>query len=329
MNLKGKKVLVAGGSGFIGSHLVEELVRQKAKVRVLVPYSLNRNEEDLVYLDRDVKSKLDIVFGTISEIETAKHAMKDIDIAFNLAALVGIPYSYVHPREVFEVNTLGTLNMLTAAREFKVKKFIQTSTSEVYGSAKYVPIDENHPLQPQSPYSASKISSDAFSLSFFYSFNLPVIVIRPFNTFGPRQSERAVIPTIITQALTGDSISIGSLSPRRDFTYVKDTVNGFIKAAYSNKGTGEVINLGTGKDHTIGETIEIIQKILGRKLKVNVSKERIRPEKSEVRRLQASNKKAGKLLNWKPEYTFEEGLKETIEFIKNNLGRYNPNKYII
>ena len=328
--LKGKKVLVTGGSGFIGSHLVEEMVKIGARVKVLVPYTLNKNKEDLVYLEKGVLSKLDIVYGNIADLVCVKDVMKGAEIVFNLAAIVSIPYSYSHPREVVDVNTIGTLNMLTAARETdNIERFIQTSTSEVYGTARYVPIDEKHPLQPQSPYSASKIAADSLALSFCNSFNLPVVVVRPFNTFGPRQSERAVLPTIICQALKQDIIAIGSVTPRRDFTYVKDTVNGFIKAAESKKGVGEVINLGTGKDYSIGESIEIIGSLLHKKLKVSVKEERKRPPKSEVMRLNADNRKAKKLLGWSPEYSFKDGLKETIKFISKNLSRYEPDKYII
>lgn len=327
--LSKRKVLVTGGSGFIGSHLVEELVKIGVKVRTLVPYSCNKNEENLIYLDKKIRKKIDVVFGNIVELETAKDVMKGMDVAFNLAALVGIPYSYLHPREVFEVNAIGTLNMLTAAKELKIKRFVQTSTSEVYGTAKYVPIDEEHPLQPQSPYAASKISADAMAMSFYYSFDLPVVIVRPFNTFGPRQSERAVIPTIISQALTQDKIFIGSITPKRDFTYVKDTVHGFMKAAVAKKAVGEVINLGTGRNRSIGETIDIIERLLKKKLRVVVKNERIRPQKSEVMRLKADNRKAKKVLGWTPRYSFSNGLKETIEFISDNIEHYEPKKYVI
>jgi NAD dependent epimerase/dehydratase len=327
--LKGKKILVTGGSGFIGSHLVEELVESGAKVRILMPYSCNRNEENLIYLDKKIRKKIEVIFGDIAELETVRGVMKGMDMAFNLAALVGIPYSYLHPREVFEVNALGTLNMLTAARKFKLKRFIQASTSEVYGTAKYVPIDENHPLQPQSPYSASKVSADALTRSFYCSFGLPVVIVRPFNTFGPRQSERAVIPTIISQALTQDKVFIGSIRPRRDFTYVKDTAGGFIKAALSKKAIGEVVNLGTGSDHSIKETIEIIERLLKKKLKIVTQNERIRPGKSEVMVLKSNNRKAKRVIGWRPQYSFAKGLKETIEFISNNIEQYKPNRYSV
>ncbi|MCK4463287.1 MAG: GDP-mannose 4,6-dehydratase [Candidatus Omnitrophica bacterium] len=329
LKLNRKKILITGGSGFIGSHLVEGLVKSSAKVRILVPYSSNRNEENLIYLDKEIRKRIEVVFGNIVELETVKDVMKGIDIAFNLAALVGIPYSYVHPREVFEVNAIGTLNMLTAAKELKIERFIQTSTSEVYGTARYVPIDEKHPLQPQSPYSASKISADAMAMSFHYSFDLPVVIVRPFNTFGPRQSERAVIPTIISQALTQDKILIGSTRPRRDFTYVKDAIQGFIKAAEAKSSIGEVINLGTGRDHSIEEIINIIGRLLGKKLRIIAKRERKRPSKSEVMRLRANNKKAKKFLYWAPKYSFMEGLKETIDFISDNIKRYEPRKYVI
>lgn len=329
MYLRGKKVLVTGAAGFIGSHLVEELVKNKAKVKALVRYNSKRNCGNLEFLDKRTKKEIEIFLGDIREIDFLAKIMRGVDIVFNLAALVGIPYSYLNPHEVAMVNTIGTLNLLTVAKEFKVKKFIQTSTSEVYGSPDRTPIKESFSLKPQSPYSASKIGSDAFALSFFYSFGLPVSVIRPFNTFGPRQSARAVIPTIITQALSTDTIKLGSITPRRDFTYVKDTVSGFIRVAECDCSIGEIINIGTGKDISIVELVELIGDILKKRLTITKDAKRVRPEKSEVVRLLADKSKAKKMLNWQPKFTLKEGLSLTIDFISRNPHLYDPKTFAV
>lgn len=327
MNWKGKRVLVTGAGGFIGSHLIEYLVTQGAKVRAFLRYTSSNSYGQLDDLSETVKENLEIYKGEVREFDSVKGAMKNMDIVFNLAALVGIPYSYQHPFEVFETNTLGILNILSIARDMKLERIVHTSTSEVYGSALYVPIDEKHPLQPQSPYSASKIAADAIAMSFYYSFGMPVSVIRPFNTYGPRQSARAIIPTIILQLIKENEISLGSLEPKRDFTFVKDTVYGFIKIAESPNSIGEVINIGSSSEISVRDLAEKIAHILGKELRVNIDKTRIRPQQSEVKRLLASNKKAEELVGWKPGYTLDEGLKETVEFYKLNWKKYYKEQY--
>lgn len=253
--------------------------------------------------------------------------MKDIEVVFNLAALISIPYSYLHPQEVFETNTLGTVNVLTAAKEGKVEKVVQTSTSEVYGTAQYVPIDEKHPKQPQSPYSASKIAADAIALSFYYSFHLPVAIIRPFNTYGPRQSDRAIIPTLISQALVKKKVLMGSGTPTRDFNFVSDTVEGFIKIAESENSIGQEINIGSGCEISIGELAGKIVSLLGKGVRLVKDEKRVRPEKSEVERLLADNSKARELLGWCPRVNLDAGLKTTIEWIRGHPDFYKPDTY--
>lgn len=329
MFLRDKKVLITGAGGFIGSHLLEALVKRTAKVKAFVRYNSKRNCGNLELLDKKIKKEVEVYFGDIRETEVLAKAMQGIDVVFNLAALVGIPYSYLNPHEVVMVNTIGTLNLLTAARDNKVKKFIQTSTSEVYGSPERVPITEKDCLRPQSPYAASKVGSDAVALSFFYAFDLPVSIIRPFNTYGPRQSARAVIPAIINQALNGNIIKLGSLTPRRDFTFVKDTVDGFIRVAKSDNSIGEVINIGSGKDISIKELVVLVGRILGRKLTITKDTKRIRPKMSEVKRLLADNSKAKRLLNWEPQFDYERGLRLTIDFIAKNPTLYDPKIYAV
>ena len=250
-----KKVLVTGAGGFIGSHLTERLFELGANIRAFVRYTSRADEGFIKYFSDDLRKKMDIVYGDIRELETVVKAMDGVDIIFNLAALVGIPYSYIHPQEVIEANTIGTLNVLMAARDVGIEKLVQTSTSEVYGTARYVPINEDHPKQPQSPYSASKIAADAIALSFYHSFDLPVAVIRPFNTYGPRQSDRAVIPSIISQALTKDRLTLGNTTPTRDFTFVTDTAEGFIKVAES-ESVGMEINIGSEQEISIEDLQE-------------------------------------------------------------------------
>lgn len=329
MLLKNKRVLVTGAGGFIGSHLLEALINKSAKVRAFVRYNSKTSCGNIALLDKRIKSAIDLCYGDLRELDSLAKVMSNVDIVFNLAALVGIPYSYLHPHEVVMTNVIGALNVLTAARNSKVERVIQTSTSEVYGSPQRVPIKETAPLRPQSPYSASKISSDAIALSFFYSFGLPVSVIRPFNAYGPRQSARAVIPTIIAQALAGNTIKLGSVTTRRDFTYVKDITEGFIRIAESNHSIGEVINIGSGRNISIHEVVKLIGQILGKKLIILEDAQRVRPAKSEVIRLKASNFKAKRLLNWSPRFTLEHGLKLTIDFIATNSDLYNPLEYIV
>lgn len=321
-----KKVLITGAGGFIGSHLTERLFELGAKIRAFVRYTSRADDGFIKYFPKDLRKNMDIVYGDIRELETIVKAIDGVDIIFNLAALVGIPYSYIHPQEVIEANTIGTLNILMAARDAGIEKLVQTSTSEVYGTARYVPINEEHPKQPQSPYSASKIAADAVALSFYHSFDLPVSVIRPFNTYGPRQSDRAVIPSIISQALIKDKLTLGNMTPTRDFTFVTDTAEGFIKVAES-ESVGMEINLGTGKEISIEDLTKKIISLVGRDIVVEHDKERLRPAHSEVERLCADNTKAREVLGWLPEVSLTEGLEKTISFIKNNPDFYNPDKY--
>jgi NAD dependent epimerase/dehydratase len=329
LDLKGKKVLVTGGSGFIGSHLVELLHRRGCRVRVLVFYETGPNLGCLNYLPPDVLSQIEIFNGDIKNPDDVKLAAEDVQVIFHLAALVGIPYSYVHPRHVVETNTVGTLNVLMAGKELPVEKIVHTSTSEAYGTAKYAPIDEEHPLQGQSPYAASKISADKLAESFHRSFGLPVATVRPFNQYGPRQSARAVIPTIISQCLTGDEVHLGSLHPLRDFVFVKDTIEGYVKIAESEASVGEVINIGSGREISIGDLTQKIIGIVGRDIKVICKDERVRPEKSEVGRLLCNNAKAERLVGWKPRTTLDQGLAETIAWIEKNLAAYDPRTYAV
>lgn len=327
--MKNKTVLITGAGGFIGSHLTEKLLDEAKKVKAFVHYN-SRNDYGL--LNNLPKSKLEaveIIFSDITDPVSVFKAMKNIDITFHLAALIGIPYSYYAPNAYVETNINGTLNVLNAARELEIEKVVHTSTSEVYGTALYTPIDEKHPLQGQSPYSASKIGADKLAESYYLSFNLPVTTIRPFNTFGPRQSLRAVIPTIITQALNGNTINLGNTSTVRDFNYVKDTVNGFITMAKTSNNNGEVINIGSGKAHTILETAQLIAKILNKDIQITSQQERLRPDNSEVYTLICNASKASELLSWKPKYNFEQGLKETIGWFKQNKNLFNNSKYVV
>jgi dTDP-glucose 4,6-dehydratase len=327
--MKGKSVLVTGAGGFIASHLVERLVAEGAQVRAFVRYNSRGDTGLLRMLPVEVFSQLDLVAGDLRDVEAVRSAMKDVDIVFHLGALIAIPYSYVHPREVIETNVTGTLNVLMAARELGTPRVVHTSTSEVYGTAQYVPIDERHPLQGQSPYSASKIGADRIVESFYRSFNLPVVTIRPFNTYGPRQSARAVIPTIISQALTQDEVKLGSLDPSRDFTFVTDTVEGFWRAASVDEALGEEINLGNDNTIRIGDLVEKIFGMIGKWPKVLTDTQRIRPDKSEVLKLWASNHKAKELISWEPRIPLDEGLRRTIEWISAHLDLYQPNRYMV
>lgn len=327
--MKDKRVLVTGAGGFIASHLVERLVAEGAKVRAFVRYNSRGDVGLLWMLPGEVFSQLEVVAGDLRDVEAVRAAMRDIDTVFHLGALIAIPYSYVHPREVIETNVMGTLNILMAARELGTRRVIHTSTSEVYGTAQYVPIDEHHPLQGQSPYAASKIGADRLAESFYRSFNLPVVTIRPFNTYGPRQSARAVIPTIISQALTRDVVKLGRLEPSRDFTFVADTVEGFLCVASAADVLGEEINLGNDNTIRIGDLAEKIFGILGRSPRLVAEPQRIRPDKSEVLRLWASNKKAKELIGWEPRIALDEGLRRTIEWISAHLDLYHPDQYTV
>lgn len=330
MKLNGKKVLVTGSEGFIGSHLTERLVEMGAEVTALVQYNSFNNWGWIDTFDKSVKDNIKIVTGDIREYDGMKKIIKGQEVVFHLAALIAIPYSYLSPMAYVRTNVEGTTNILEACREYEVEKIVHTSTSEVYGTALYVPIDEKHPMQGQSPYSASKIGGDKIAESFYKSFGLPVATIRPFNTYGPRQSARAVIPTIISQILAGKmEIKLGSLTPTRDFNYVKDTAEAFIKIAESEKTIGEVINAGSNYEISIGDTVKKIINIIGKDVKIISDEERMRPENSEVNRLWAENKKIKELTEWMPQYTIDAGLKETIKWIENNIHYFKTDIYNI
>lgn len=330
MQLKGKKVLVTGADGFIGSHLVEALVAEQCDVRAFACYNSFNSWGWLDSLADDVKKRLDIFTGDIRDPNGVRTAMQGVDVVFHLAALIGIPFSYHSPDSYVDTNIKGTLNVLQAARDLHTQKILVTSTSEVYGTALYVPIDEKHPYQGQSPYSASKIGADRMAESFYRSFDLPVSIVRPFNTYGPRQSARAIIPTIISQLAAGKTaISLGSLTPTRDFNYVKDTAQGFIAIARSDQTTGQEINIATQQEISMGELAQQLISQMNPKAVIQSEEERLRPEKSEVNRLLGSNQKIRSLTDWEPHYTLEQGLAETVTWFtdKNNLAHYKTDIY--
>jgi NAD dependent epimerase/dehydratase len=327
MNWSKKSVLVTGAGGFIGSHLTEHLVELGANAKVFVRYNSRNDWGLLELLPKEKLDKIEVIMGDLRDADAVRHASEDVDIIFHLGALIAIPYSYIHSRETIETNILGTLNVLMAAKENSIEKVVHTSTSEVYGTAKYVPIDEKHPLQGQSPYSASKIGADKITESFYRSFNMPIAIIRPFNTFGPRQSARAIIPTIITQALTSEKIFLGSLHPTRDYTYVKDVVEGFVKVAELAKSVGEVINIGSNFEISIGELAKKISSLMNKNVEIVSDLSRVRPPKSEVERLWCDNTKAKELLKWEPKISLDEGLTETIEWVSDNIHLYKPELY--
>jgi dTDP-glucose 4,6-dehydratase len=331
-----KKVLVTGADGFIGSHLVEELVRRGYEVRAFVLYNSFSSWGWLDHAPPEVRNKIEVFAGDIRDPYGVRAAMKGCDTVLHLAALIAIPYSYHSPDTYVDTNVKGTLNVVQAARDLGGIKVIHTSTSEVYGTARFVPITEEHPLQGQSPYSASKIGADQIAFSFYASFGLPVTIARPFNTYGPRQSARAVIPTIITQLASGErTLRLGSISPTRDFNFVKDTVAGFIAAATSEQGVGEVVNFGSNFEISIGDTVTAIADVMGVSVDIVTDEARLRPEKSEVERLWASNDKARQLFGWQPEYGsldgFKRGLAETIDWFSDpkNLAAYKTDRYNI
>jgi NAD dependent epimerase/dehydratase len=322
------KKLVTGADGFIGSHLVEELVKSGHEVKAFVYYNSFNNWGWLDTLSKEILDEIEVFSGDIRDPYGVKDSMKGIDEVYHLAALIAIPFSYHSPDSYVDTNIKGTLNVLQAARDLDTSRLLVTSTSEVYGTAQYVPIDEDHPFQGQSPYSATKIGADRIAESFYRSFNTPLTIVRPFNTYGPRQSARAVIPTIITQLLAGkEEIELGSLTPTRDFNYVKDTVQGFIEIAKSDKTLGEEINIATQDEISIGELAEELIKQINPNAKIITQEERLRPEKSEVNRLLGANAKIKKLTNWEPKYTLETGLAETIDWLKNNLDKYKTDIY--
>jgi NAD dependent epimerase/dehydratase len=328
MNLKGKKVLVTGAEGFIGSHLTERLVELGAEVTALVQYNSFNNWGWIDSFDKNVLDSIKVETGDIRELDGMNRIVKGNEVVFHLAALIAIPYSYLSPMAYVRTNVEGTTNVLEACRNHGVEKIMHTSTSETYGTALYVPIDEKHPMQGQSPYSASKIGADMIAESFYRSFNMPIATVRPFNTYGPRQSARAVIPTIISQILAGKKeIKLGSLTPTRDFNYVKDTAEAFIKVAESDNTTGQVINAGSNYEISIGDTVKKIINILGEDIKIICDENRLRPEKSEVNRLWADNTKIKQLTDWAPKYTIDEGLAETVEWIKKNMQYFKADIY--
>lgn len=328
MNLKGKKVLVTGAEGFIGSHLTEKLVELGADVTALVQYNSFNNWGWIDTFDKNILDSIKVETGDIRELDGMNRIIKGQEVVMHLAALIAIPYSYLSPMAYVRTNIEGTTNVLEACRTHDVQKIVHTSTSETYGTALYVPIDEKHPMQGQSPYSASKIGADKMAESFYKSFNMPIATIRPFNTYGPRQSARAVIPTIISQILAGKKeIKLGSLTPTRDFNYVKDTVEAFIKIAECDNTIGEVINAGSNYEITIGDTVKKIIDIIGQDVKIRCDDERLRPENSEVNRLWADNKKIKELTGWTPNFSIDRGLEETVKWIKGNMDKFKTDIY--
>ena len=322
-----KKILVTGAGGFIGSHLAEALLESGAEVTALVRYTSAGRAGWLEYFPANLKSRLHIILGDIRDPDICHQAIRGNDYVFHLAAQIAIPYSYVAPRDFLAVNALGSANMLSAARDAKVKQFLQVSTSEVYGTAQYVPINEIHPQVAQSPYSASKIAADKIAQSFCLSFGMPVVTVRPFNCYGPRQSARAIIPTIILQALRGRTVKLGNIRTRRDINYVADIVGGMIAACFSRKATGMTLNLASGKDYAIEEIVELIAALLGKRIIIKTERRRIRPIKSEVQRLVGDSGLARKIIGYRPEYGIKTGLRQTIEFYEKNMNLYSNEDY--
>ncbi len=330
MNWENKEILVTGSEGFIGSHLVERLIGAGARVKTFVLYNSFNSWGWLDTFSKSKLKKIEIFLGDIRDPHGVYKAMEGIDIVFHLAALIGIPFSYYSPDVYVDTNIKGTLNILQAARKLRTNKIICTSTSEIYGTAQYVPIDEKHPTNPQSPYAATKAAADHLALSFYRSFNTPVVILRPFNTFGPRQSARAVIPTIITQILSGKKvISLGNICSARDFIYISNTVDAFLAVAETKEALGDVYNVGSNREVTVKEAVEIIARILGKKVAIAKDPLRLRPKRSEVGRLRCDFKKINQLCGWHPNISFEKGLELTCIWIKNNLSRYKTDFYAI
>ncbi|MCC7208056.1 MAG: SDR family NAD(P)-dependent oxidoreductase [Anaerolineae bacterium] len=333
VHVAGEKVLVTGAGGFIGSHLVEFLVQQGHAVRAMTRYTSGDRRGNLAQLPSDVMKQVEMYPADVRDADAVRQALGGVDAVFHLAAIISIPYSYRHPEETVAVNVTGTLNVLQAMRALGTRRGVIVSTSEVYGSAQYVPIDEKHPLQPQSPYSASKIGAESLSVSFQRSFGLPVVVVRPFNTYGPRQSARAVIPTIIAQALTRNVIELGAVHTYRDYTYASDTARGLYLAAYgpgSEAALGQIVNLGTGESNTIASIAQRIIARVGRPLKIAANRaDRMRPDASEVLRLQSDNRLANELFGWTPEVSLDEGLDRTIAWVRDHLSLFEPESYTV
>lgn len=327
MKWSGKRVLVTGAGGFIGSHLAERLVELGATTRALVHY---RSNGSWGWLDQSaVKDEIEVVAGDVRDRESVEEAMAGVEIVFHLAALIAIPYSYHAPSSFVQTNIAGTLNILQAAKDLGIERLIHTSTSEVYGTAQYVPINEAHPLQAQSPYSASKIGADKVAESFVLSFGLPVVTVRPFNTFGPRQSARAIVPTIITQCLADAKVRLGNLDPTRDLSYVSDTVEGFVRAAECPRAVGRTVNIGSGREIRIEALATLVAELAGKRIVIEQEEERVRPQGSEVDRLLADNALARELLGWTPAVSLEQGLKATIEWMREHLNAYRAGAYVL
>lgn len=327
MEWKNKKVLVTGAGGFIGSHLVERLVAGGASVRAFVHYNSRGDPGRLRLLPAEVLARIELLAGDLRDPQAVREAVKGVQIVFHLGALISIPYSYRHPAEVAETNLMGTLNVLLACRDLGVERLVHTSSSEVYGTAQRTPIDEHHPLQGQSPYAASKIGADKLAESFYCAYNLPLVTVRPFNTYGPRQSGRAVIPTIITQALVNSTLRLGSLGTKRDFTFIEDTVSGFLRAAEAPGVEGQTYNLGTGEAIRIGDLVNKIAQKLNKPLVTTTDPARLRPERSEVLHLVSDNRRAREQLQWEPMVSLDEGLDRTIEWIRSHLDLYAVGTY--
>jgi len=328
MPFDGRSVLVTGAGGFIGGHLVERLVREGAQVRALVRYNSRNERGTLDWLPASVTRDVDVTLGDLRDVESVERVAAGAEVIFHLGAQIAIPYSFVNPRDFFETNVLGTLNVAQAALRVGAAKVIHTSTSEVYGTARRVPIAEDHPLEPQSPYAASKVAADKLMDAWHRTYELPVCVLRPFNAYGPHQSARAVIPTIISQALTG-SVRLGSLHPRRDWTFVTDTVAGFLAAAEAPATVGRTVHLGTGDDVSVGDVVKLVGDLLDRELTVDLDPDRVRPANSEVERLIADPTLAAELMGWRPEVDVREGLSRTLEWISSHADRYRTDHYVI
>jgi dTDP-glucose 4,6-dehydratase len=322
-------IVVTGAGGFIGGHLVERLVRDGARTRAFVRYNSRNERGTLDWLPPDTLAEVEVLLGELRDVESVTRAIEGVDVVLHLGAQIAIPYSYVSPRDFVETNVIGALNVANAARATGVERLVHTSSSEVYGTARQIPITEDHPLEPQSPYAASKVAADKLMDAFHRSFDVPVTILRPFNTFGPRQSARAVIPTIIAQALAGGTLRLGSLEPRRDLTFVSDTVAGLVAAALAPAAVGRTIQLGTGHDVSIGALVDLVGELLGRELEVETEAARVRPRRSEVERLISDPSRARELLDWTPEVELREGLGRTIEWLDSNRERYRVDQYVI
>lgn len=329
MEVAGRQVLVTGAGGFIGAHLAAKLVAEGARVRGFVRYNSRNERGTLDWLDPAVGSEIEVVPGELRDIESVSRSIRGVDVVFHLGAQIAIPYSYVNPRDFFEVNALGSLNVAQAALSAGVSRLVHASTSEVYGTAQTVPITEDHPLEPQSPYAASKVAADKLMDSFHRAFDLPVTIVRPFNTYGPFQSARAIIPTIVTQALAGGPVRLGSLHPRRDLTFVEDTAAGFLAAAGAAETVGMTMQLGTGHDVSVGELVELIGELMGNELVVEEDRERVRPPKSEVNRLLSNPQMVRERTGWEAAVPLREGLARTIDWIERNRDRYRIGQYVI